>query len=115
MKRSTERLLFAVLAVAALSLAAASPRPTGFLSTTSATLDFPLTAAGLCSNLTVSSVSDAYGGYAVVLGKPAASVPAGGNFDAWVSADNEVTVRFCADTLARNPASGSFNLIIVEP
>lgn len=71
-----------------------------------ATLDFPNTTASNCSDLTV-TVTGAATGDTVALGVPAGSVIAGGFFNAWVSAANTVTVRFC--TLNNgNPASGTF-------
>ena len=78
-----------------------------------ATLDFSNTSASTCSDMTL-TVTDAAAGDSVFLGAPSASVPVGGSFFAWVSAANTVTVRFCADGTARDPASGSFRATIVK-
>lgn len=78
-----------------------------------ATLDFPSTAISTCSDLTM-TVTGASAGDAVFLGTPNASLPAGGTFFAWVSATNTVTVRYCADGTARDPASGSFRTTVVK-
>ena len=78
-----------------------------------ATLDFPSTSASACSDLTL-AVTGASAGDPVLLGAPSASVPAGGSFFAWASAANTVTVRFCADGTARDPASGSFRATILK-
>jgi hypothetical protein len=84
----------------------------GNLSAT-ATLDFPSTSASACSDLTL-AVTGAAAGDPVFLGAPSASVPIGGSFFAWVSATNTVTVRFCADGTARDPASGIFRATVVK-
>jgi hypothetical protein len=78
-----------------------------------ATLDFPSTSASACSDLTL-AVTGATAGDPVFLGAPNVSIPIGGSFFAWVSATNTVTVRFCADGTARDPASGSFRVTIVK-
>ncbi len=78
-----------------------------------ATLDFSNTLASTCSDMTL-TVTDAAVGDSVFLGAPSASVPAGGSFSAWVSAANTVTVRFCADGTAHDPASGIFRATIVK-
>lgn len=77
-----------------------------------ATLDFPNTLASTCSDLTI-TVTEAKSGDAVSLGIANASIPAGGTFFGWVSATNTVTVRFCADGTARDPASGSFRATVI--
>ncbi len=84
----------------------------GNLSST-ATLDFPNTAISGCSDLPM-TVTGATVGDSVFLGVLNASVPAGGSYFAWVSAANTVTVRFCADGTARDPASGSFRATVVR-
>lgn len=78
-----------------------------------ATLDFPNTAISTCSDLTM-TVTGAADGDSVFLGTPNGSVPAGGNFFAWVSGANIVTARFCADGVARDPASGAFRATVVK-
>ncbi len=84
----------------------------GHLSATAA-LDFPNTTASTCSDLTI-TVTGAADGDPVFLGKPNGSVPGGGSYFAWVSAANTVTVRFCADGTARDPASGTFRAVVVK-
>ncbi len=84
----------------------------GNLSST-ATLDFPNTAVSACSDLTM-TVTGAVAGDPVFLGVPNASVPPGGSFFAWVSGANTVTVRFCADGTARDPASGVFRASVIK-
>lgn len=79
-----------------------------------ATLDFPNTAANAVSDLTV-AVSGALNGDLVSVGVPAASVPAGGSYYAWVSASDVVTVRFVNNTAgALNPASGDFLVVVTR-
>jgi hypothetical protein len=78
-----------------------------------ATLDFPNTPLSSCSDLTM-TVTGAADGDSVFLGTPNSSIPAGGNFFAWVSGANTVKVRFCADGAARDPASGSFRATVVK-
>lgn len=79
-----------------------------------ATLDFPSTAANSKQDLTV-TVTGAELGDPVILGVPNGSVPAGGVFDAWVSAVDTVTVRYANNTAgALDPASGSFNVIVIK-
>ena len=81
---------------------------------TTATLDFPNTLANAVSDLTV-TVTGAVSGDGVTLGVPAASVPAGGSYSAWVSAPDVVTVRFTNSTaVAQNPASGSFLVVVTR-
>jgi hypothetical protein len=78
-----------------------------------ASLDFPTTTLSTCSDLTM-TVTGAAAGDPVFLGAPSASVPGGGSFFAWVSAANTVTVRFCADGTARDPAGGAFRAAVVK-
>lgn len=81
--------------------------------TNTGTLNFPSTAAGLSSELTI-TVTGAATGDCVQLGVPAGSMPTTGGFMAYVSATNTVTVRFFnTDVLsALDPASGTFKVII---
>ena len=81
--------------------------------TATATLDFPNTAISACSDLTM-TVTGAGTSDMVSIGTPNSSVPVGGSFFAWVSATDTVTVRFCADGTARDPASGSFRATVVK-
>lgn len=84
---------------------------TAVLSAT-ATLDFPDTAAGTSSDLTI-AVTGATVGSAVTLGCPAAP-EANTNYIAWVSAADTVTVRFNNYSAGSvNPDSGSFRVIVV--
>lgn len=79
-----------------------------------ATLDFPNTAAGACSDLTM-SVPGAVVGDVVCLGVPNASVPANGSFFPWVSAADTVTVRFTNNSAgALDPASGEFRVTVTR-
>lgn len=80
-----------------------------------ATLDFPNTVAGACSDLTV-TVPGAVSGDVVALGVPAASVPANGSYFAWVSAADTATVRFANNDLvtAYDPASGVFRVAVTR-
>ncbi|HEV8384004.1 MAG TPA: hypothetical protein VGQ11_03965 [Candidatus Acidoferrales bacterium] len=78
-----------------------------------ATLDFPNTLASACSDLTM-GVTGAADGDPVFIGPVNASVPAGGSYFAWVSTANTITVRFCADGSARDPANGTFRVTIVK-
>lgn len=81
------------------------------VTTVVATLNFPNTAAGACSDLTV-TLPGVVDGDVVTLGVPSASVPANGVFFAWVSAADTVTVRYANNDLvtAYNPASGDFRI-----
>jgi hypothetical protein len=76
----------------------------------SATLDFPSTAAGSVSDLTI-SVTGATVGDVVDLGVPNGSVTATASFFAWVSATNTVTVRY-APQATEDPASGTFKVLV---
>jgi len=77
----------------------------------SATLDFPSTAAGTSSDLTI-TVTGAADGDVVSLGVPNGSTLANGVFSAWVSAADTVKVRFTNTNLvtALDPASGTFKV-----
>jgi hypothetical protein len=83
--------------------------------TATATLDFGSTAAGGVSDLTI-TVTGAADGDAVSLGVPNGSIVASGNFTAWVSATNTVTVRYSNNdlTTARDPASGTFRASVIK-
>ena len=83
--------------------------------TATATLDFPSTAAGAKSDLTM-TLTGAVNGEAICLGVPNGSIVANGVFTAWVSAANTVTVRFTNTNLATalDPASGTFTATIVR-
>lgn len=79
-----------------------------------ASLDFPSTAAATASDLTI-TVTGASTGDVVALGVPNGSVTAGGAFWGWVSAANTVTVRFNnASGVAANPASGTFRAMVTH-
>lgn len=80
----------------------------GILLTANATLNFANLAAIGCEDLTV-TVTGAADGDTVSLAVPNASIVANGNFFAWVSAANTVTVRFCT-VVSGDPASGSFRV-----
>lgn len=81
----------------------------------SATLDFPNTAAGTSSDLTI-TVSVASDGDPIMLAVPNGSTVSNGLFTAWVSATNTVTVRFYNNSLltAFNPASGVFMAMVCK-
>ncbi len=80
----------------------------------SAALDFPNTLAQTASDLTI-TVTGSVDGDAVILGVPNGSVMADSSYSAWVSASDTVTVRFMnAGLLARDPASGTFRVIVVR-
>lgn len=79
-----------------------------------ATLDFGSTAAGACTDLTL-SVPGAVDGDVVCLGAPNASVPANGSFFGWVSAADTVTIRFTNNSAgALDPASGEFRVTVTR-
>lgn len=82
--------------------------------TASATLNFPDTAPGTTSDLTI-TVTGAADGQSVVLGVPNASTAANSEYTAWVSAANTVTVRFAnIQTVGNiNPASGTFTVSVL--
>lgn len=83
--------------------------------TASAILDFPLTAVGAVSALTI-TVTGAALNDVVSLGVPNGSVPANGDFSAWVSAVNTVTVRYTnnSTTTSQDPTSGTFNVFVTK-
>lgn len=82
-----------------------------------ATLDFPNTAAGAQSDLTV-TVTGAALNDQVFIGTPNGSVSATDNvnFWAWVSAADTVTIRFNNGNLvaAVDPASGTFKVVVFK-
>jgi hypothetical protein len=79
-----------------------------------ATLDFPNTAAQQSADLTI-TVPGAAVGDVVALGTPNGSVSVDSAFFAWVSAANQVTVRFVNFSAgAIDPASGSFRVIVFK-
>lgn len=80
-----------------------------------ATLDFPNTVAGACSDLTV-TVPGAVSGDVVALGVPAVSVPANGSYSAWISGPDTATVRYANNDLvtAYDPASGVFRVAVTR-
>lgn len=78
----------------------------------SATLDFPLTIALTCSDLTI-VVTGAVVGDKLAIGLPPAAIVTGGTFTWWVSSSNTVTIRFCALVLG-DPSSGTFNAVVVR-
>lgn len=86
---------------------------TKVLSTT-ATINFARTSANTCSDSSAITLTGAADGDTVSVGVPNGSVPAGGTFFGWVSAANQVKVRFCADGTARDPASGTFRVTVVR-
>lgn len=91
------------------------PQATLFLTATGA-LDFPSTAAGVSSDLTI-ALTGAVLGDCVILGTPNDSIIAAhGTYSAWVSATDTVTVRFSNNdlTTARDPASGTFRVALLK-
>jgi hypothetical protein len=85
----------------------------GLTATTS--LDFPSTAVGAVSNLTL-TVTGADINDVVSLGVPNGSVPVTGDFSAWVSAANTVTVRYTnnSTTTAQDPAINTFKVFVTK-
>lgn len=83
--------------------------------TTTSVLDFPDTMANESSDLTVSLTGAALGDV-VSLGVPHASVPITGSFMAWVSATDQITVRYINnDGISdHNPASGTFRISLTK-
>ncbi len=83
--------------------------------TATATLNFPSTAGGTSSDLTI-TLSGAVNGDVVVLGVPNGSTLSNGCFTQWVSASNTVTVRFTNNDAiaALDPASGTFKVTIIK-
>jgi hypothetical protein len=80
--------------------------------TNTATLDFPSTAAGTVSDLTV-TVTGAADGDMVQIGVPNAAVSATGSYFAWVSATNTVTIRLKTEA-TEDPASASFKVWVIK-
>lgn len=80
-----------------------------------ATLDFPDTAAGSVSDLTL-SVTGAAVGDPVYVGAPNGSIPDKGSFFGWVSSANTVTVRYVNNdlTTSKDPASGTFKVVVFK-
>lgn len=79
-----------------------------------AVLNFPSTAAGTSSDLTI-TVTGAADGNPVSLGVPNASTLANGSFSAWVSAADTVTIRFANNSSgALDPASGTFRATVLK-
>lgn len=76
----------------------------------SATLDFPSTASGAVSDLTI-TVTGAAVGDVVSVGVPSGSVTATASFFAWVSATNTVTVRY-SPKATEDPTSGTFRVVV---
>jgi hypothetical protein len=83
--------------------------------TATAVLDFPSTAAGAASDLTIALPGAALGD-CVILGLPNSSTVASGVFSAWVSAADTVKVRFDNTQTVGNldPASGTFRVAILQ-
>jgi hypothetical protein len=83
--------------------------------TATASLNFPSTAVGAVSNLTV-TVTGAALNDVVSLGVPNGSVPLTGDFSAWVSAANTVTVRYTnnSTTTAQDPAINTFKVFVTK-
>lgn len=82
--------------------------------TNTATLDFPSTAGGASSDLTV-TVTGAAVGDCVTVGAPTAAVPTDGSFSAWVSAADTVTVRYANNSaIAVDPGSGTFRVSVIK-
>lgn len=79
-----------------------------------ASLDFPSTAAGASSDLTITVTGSALNDV-VMIGTPAGSVPDNGAFSAWVSATNTVTIRYSNNDLtnAKDPAIGTFRATVI--
>ena len=83
--------------------------------TGTATLDFPSTAAGAVSDLTL-TVTGAVNGDAVSLGTDKDSMQPAGSFFAWISGTNIATVRFVNNALitAYDPNSGVFKVTVIK-
>lgn len=80
-----------------------------------ATLDFPDTAAGAVSELTM-TVTGAAVGDPVYVGVINTSVPDKGSFFGYVSAANTVTIRYVNNdlTTSKDPASGTFKVVVFK-
>ena len=60
-------------------------------------------------------VTDVSPGDGVLLGVPVASIVANSCYTAWVSAEDEVTVRFNNYSVgAINPAAGDFTIMVIK-
>lgn len=82
--------------------------------TATAALNFPNTASGATSDLTI-TVTGAADGDAVSFGTPNAAVAAGSDYSAWVSAANTVTIRFSNFSgAAIDPASATFRASVLK-
>lgn len=93
---------------------AAAATPAVSIITASATLDFSATEINNSNDLTV-SVPGASLGDVVALGVPHAAVRVASCYTAWVSATDQVTVRFnCYSTVSQNPASGAFKIKVFK-
>ena len=77
------------------------------------TLNFPSTAAGTVSDLTV-TVTGAASGDVCQVGAPNVSVAATSTFFCWVSATNTVTIRHSPNGATADPASGDFLVLVTE-
>lgn len=78
--------------------------------TATASLDFPSTAAGTSSDLTI-TVAGAVLGSVVSVGVPIAAVIANSSYSGWVSAPGVITVRFSNHSGgALDPALGVFTV-----
>lgn len=81
----------------------------------SATLDFPSTNGNNKSDLVINGVTGVSEGDVVSLGVPNGSVVDHSCYTAWVSATNQVTVRFSNyGTGALDPASGTFKIKVFK-
>lgn len=80
--------------------------------TATAALDFPSTASGVASDLSI-TVTGAALGDVVSIGVPNGSVTATATYTAWVSATNTVTVRFIPHA-TEDPASGTFRASVMK-
>lgn len=91
----------------------ASGSPMAAVYSNTASLDFPSTAAGTSSDLTI-TVTGAALNDVVTIGVPNGSVPDNGAFFAWVSATNTVTIRYFNNDLtnAKDPAIGTFRATV---
>lgn len=85
---------------------------TKILSTT-ATLDFPLLLSTTCSDLTM-TVTGAETGDAATVTVDSLIAPVNGLFNAWVSAANTVSVRYCAIGASINVSSGTYRVQVFK-
>ena len=79
----------------------------------SATLDFPLSAATACDELTIAATGAVLGD-PVYPGVPNVAMSANSDFSAFVSATDVVTIKHCAHGIAVNPASGTFKAVVFK-